>query len=114
MSQQLDVPIIASAENELIVNKLGAIKERNDLERQCAKVNKYAAFPARGFGMLNPAIGRGVYGIELQKVMRRQANSLWNSLWDLKIRVPLTNRITAGMALVSWGAEDGKTGPKRV
>ena len=55
----------------------------------------------------NPALGRGVYGIELQKDLRRQADILKHTLWDLKIRAPIRNRIASGMALVNWGAEDG-------
>ena len=50
--------------------------------------------------------------MELQKALRRQANSLKHLLWGLKIRVPLSNRIASGMALVRWGAEDGRTGVK--
>ena len=112
VSQQLDLPVLASSETELIVNRLESIEERKDPERQWAKVNKYTAYALRGFGMFCPEVGRGVYGLELQKALRRQADGLKHSLWNLKIRVPLTNRITAGIALVSWGAEDGKTGTK--
>ena len=112
VSQEIELPVIASAAYELIVNKLEAIEERKDPERQWAKVNKYTAYALRGFGMFSPEVGRGVYGIELQTALRRQSNSLKRSLWNLKIRAPLTNRITAGIALASWGSEDGKTGSK--
>ena len=65
---------------------------------------------ARGFGTFNHALGRGVYGAELQKALRSQSNGLKHTLWDLKIRVPRTNRIATGMALGRWGAEGGKYG----
>ena len=53
-----------------------------------------------------------MYGLELQKALRRQANSLKRNLRNLKIRVHLANRITEEIALVSWGSEDGKLGAK--
>ena len=51
-----------------------------------------------------------MYGLELQKALRRQANSLKYVMWGLKIKVPISNRIASGIALVSWGAEGGKNG----
>ena len=56
--------------------------------------------------------GRGLYGVELQKSLRRQANTLKHRLWELKIRTPFTNRLVTGVALASWGAEDGQLGQK--
>ena len=111
-SDQCEIRVATSTENELIVNRLEAIDDKKDPERQWNKVTKYSVFAARGFGTFNPTIGRGVYGIELQKALRRQANSLKHTLWDLKIRVPITNRIASGMALINWGAEDGVHGSK--
>ena len=111
-SQQLELRVLASTENELIVNNLEALEERKDPDRVWKKVNKYTAYAARGFGTFKPGVGLGVYGIEMQKSLRRQANGLHPTLRDLKIRVPITNRIASGMALFSWGADDGKTGPK--
>ena len=111
-SMQMTVPVSTSTENEIIANKLDAIEERRDPERQWAKVNKYVAYAVRGFGTFTPTIGIGVYGLELQKAIRRQAGSLKYTLWDLKIRAPITNRVANGIALVSWGAEDGRNGTK--
>ena len=60
-SQQLELTALASAENELIANKLEAMEERNDPDRAWAKVNKYNAYAARGFGTFAPDAGRGGY-----------------------------------------------------
>lgn len=111
-SQQLALPALASSENELIVNKLEAIDERKDPGWVWVKVTKYTVYPSRIFGTFNASIGRGVYGIEMQMALRRQAIGLTATFRDLKIRVPLANRITSFMALRSWGAEGGKTGPE--
>ena len=112
IATQLNIPASMSTENELIVNKLDALEERKDPERQWAKITKYVAYAMRGFGTFAPTLGLGVYGLELQKALRRQANSLKYALWDLEIRVPISNRISSGVDLVSWGAEDGKLGTK--
>ena len=111
-SDQVHLPELASTETELIVNRLESIEERKDPEKQWTKVTKYAVYAVRGFGTFKPAIGLGVFGVDLQKTIRRQANGLKHALWDLKIRVPITNRISTGIALMRWGAEDGKQGSK--
>ena len=102
----------ASAENELIVNKLESMEEKRDAEKQRAKVNKYTAYAARGFGTFNPTLGRGVYWVDLQKALRRQANALKHTLWDLEIRAPIDNRIASDISLARWGSEDGRNGRK--
>ena len=112
LTQQLAAPTIAPTENELIANKLEAIEERKDPERQWAKTNKYTVYVARGFGAFSREVGRGTYGIELQKSTGRQTTRLKPTLWDMKIRVPPMNRITSGMDLSRWGAEDGRNGTK--
>ena len=48
--------------------------------------------------------------MELQKSMRRQANTLNHRLWGMKVHTPLTNRLADGIALASWGAEAGRVG----
>ena len=106
----MELPALASVGNELIVNKLEAIEERKSPDRAWAKVTKYTSYAERGFCTFNAAVGRGVYGIEMQKALRRQANGMQETIWGLNIRVPMTNRIASGMALMSWGSEDGKTG----
>ena len=95
-----------------MVSKLDVLEERKDPDRQWAKITKYVAYAARGFGTFNPTVGLGAFGLELPKAIRRQANSPKSTLWDLEIRVPINNRIASGMDLVSWGAEDGHTGAK--
>ena len=81
-SQEMDAPVHASTENELIVNKLEAIEERKDPDRHWAKITKYMAYASRGFGTFAPALGIGVYGIDLKKSIRRQAGSSKYTLWD--------------------------------
>ena len=66
----------------------------------------------RGFGTFNVTIGRGLYGQELQKSLRRHANNLKHVLREDKIRVPLKNRLTTGISMVQRGAEDGHNGTK--
>ena len=107
-TSQICVPVVASTEHELIVSKIDAMEERKDPERQWTKVTRYTVYAARGFGTFSPVIGIGVYGAELQKAIRRQANGLKHTLWNLKIRVPITNRIATGIALMRWGSEDGR------
>ena len=109
-SQLVNIQANTSTENELIVRKLDALAERKDPEMQWAKITKYVAYAMRGFGTFTPTLGIGVYGLELQKALRRKANSLKYVLWGLKISVPISNRISTGIALVSWGADDGKNG----
>ena len=75
-------------------------------------MNKYTCYDSRGFGTFNPTLGRGVYGVELQKAFRRQADGLKHTLWELEIRAPISNRIPNGMALCRWGSEDGGNGTK--
>ena len=112
IATQLNIPVSISTENEIIVNKLEDMEERKDPERQWTKVTKYVAYAMRGFGTFTPTLGLGVYGLELQKALRRQANSLKYAMWGMKIRVPASNRIASGISLVSWGSEDGKHGAK--
>ena len=109
-SQHMDFTVSASTENELIVNKLEASDEMEDPERQWAKIAKYDAYASRGFGTFTHAIGLGVYGMELRKTIRRQANNLKHTMWGLGIKAPITSHIATGMALVTWGAEGGKNG----
>ena len=59
------------------------------------------------FGTFCHAIGIGVYGLELQIEIRRQAISLKYTLWVMNIRVPIADRVATGIELVSWRAEDG-------
>ena len=80
VSQCVDLPICASTENELIVNKLEALEARKAPDRQWAKITKYAAYAARGFGAFTPTVGLSVFGLELQKAIRRQSNSLKSTL----------------------------------
>ena len=87
-AKHIALPIFASTENELIVNKFESSEEKKDPDSQWAKVNKYTCYDARGFGTFNPKLGRGVCGVELQKALRRQANGLKHTLWELKIRAP--------------------------
>ena len=94
--------------NELIINRLGEIEEGKAPERVWAEVNNYTTYALRGFGSFNVAMGRGLYSLERQKSTRRQANALNHRLWELKIRVPMTNRLINGISLASWGAEDGR------
>ena len=98
--------------NELITNRLEEIEERQCPERIWAKVNKYTTFALRGFGSFNIAMGRGLYSLDLQKSLRREANAPKHHFRELKIRAPLTNRLINGIALVSWGAEDGRIGTR--
>ena len=107
-TNHIELPIFASTENELIVNKLESLEGKKDPERPRAKVNKYTCYATRGFCTFNHSMGRGVYGAELQKTLMRQANGLKHTLRCLKIRVPLTNRVATGMALGRWGSDDGK------
>ena len=104
--------IQAATGNELIIHRLEEIEDRRDPERVSAKATKYTTYALRGFGAFNVAMGRGLYGLEFQKSLRRQANTLKHRLWELKIRTPLNNRMVTGMALVSWGAEDDRLGQK--
>lgn len=58
-------------------------------------------------------LGRwNLYGLELQKPMRRQANNLEQTPWGLEIRVTYNNRIATGMALVRRGSEEVGSGDK--
>ena len=66
--------------NELIINRLEEIEERKDPERIWTKINKYTLYALRGFGSFNVTFERGLYGIELQKSLRRQANALKHRL----------------------------------
>ena len=100
---QLDLSAMTATENELIANKLESMGGKKDPDRHWAKVNKYTCYAVVGFGTLNPAIGRGVYGMELQKALRRQVNSYKRTLWGLEIRAPIANRVDSGTALVRWG-----------
>ena len=111
-SHLMNIQVSTSTENERIANKLEELEERKDPERHCTKIAKYVAYAMRGFGTFAPSVGIGVFVMELQKALRRQANSLKYALWDLKIRVPISNRISTGIALVSWGAEEGTNGTK--
>ena len=58
-SMQMALPIRTPAADELITNKLEAIAERKDPNRQRAKDPKYVAYGVRGFGTFIPAIGIG-------------------------------------------------------
>ena len=60
----------------MISKTLEAIEERKDPERMRGEVNMYSAYAMRGFGTFEHEIGRWMYGLELQKSLRRQANSL--------------------------------------
>lgn len=71
-------------------------------------MNKYTTYALRGCGSFNVAMGRGLIGLDLQKSLRRHANTLKHRSRALKIRVPMTNRLINGIALVSCGAEDGR------
>ena len=104
--------IQAATGNELIIHRHEEIEDRKDPERVWAKATKYTTYALRGFGAFNLSVCRRLYGLELQKSLRRQANALKHRLWKSKIRTPLNNRLIDGMALVSWGAEDGRIGKK--
>ena len=113
MGMHLAPSIIPTAtEKELLANRLEEMEERKDPDRTWAKMGKYVTFALRGFGMFNVSLGRGLYGAELQKSLRRRSTDLKHQLWEDKIRVPLNNRIVNGMALNSWGADDGCKGQK--
>ena len=111
-TDQVSGEIQAATGNELITHRPEEIEERNDPERVWAKVNKYTTHALRGYGAFDVSFGGGLFGAELQKSLKRQANALKHRLWELKIRIPFTNRLISGIALVSWGAEDGRTGHK--
>ena len=111
-TDRIVAPVVVTNENELICDKLEAIEERKDPDNQWAKVAKYTVHAARGFNSFSPSIGIGVFGVELQKAIRRQSDGLKHTLWEMKIRAPINNRIATGMALMSWGSGDGKTGTR--
>ena len=98
------------AGSEQIPNRLDEIEEGKDPEWGCAEVDKYATYDLRGFGSPNVELGRGLFGLELQKSLRRQAYAPKHRLWGLKTRKPLTNSLIHGIALVSCGSEDGPIG----
>ena len=95
---------------EFTINQLGEIEERKDAGRAWAKIDQYTAYAPRGFRSFGVSVGRGLYGIELAKSLRGQVNARRHSLWELKIRDPLTNRLINGIVLASWGADDGRVG----
>lgn len=100
----------ASTSNELIINQLEEIEERTDPDRVGAKIKKYTAYYLRGFGSFDVTFGRGLYGLELQRPLRRHAENLEIRLRGMEIRIPLANRSVGGIALVSLGDEDGRIG----
>ena len=110
--QNLNPVAPVATENELIAHRLEEMEERKDPDRTWAKMGKYVTFALRGFGMFNVSIGRGMFGAELQKSLRRQPTGLEHQLWEAEIRVPLNNRIINGMALNSWRVDDGRKGRK--
>ena len=57
---------------ELLINRLDDIAGRKGPEREWAKANKYTTYALRGFGSVNVAMGRGLFGVELQKSLRRR------------------------------------------
>ena len=61
-------------------------------------------------GEFAPAIGIGVYGLELQKPAPFQSRGAKYTLLDLKIRAPTAYRIETGISHVGRGAEDGGNG----
>ena len=84
VKSNIEPPLQPITDNEIIVNKLGAIEEKRGPERTWNKVMKYAGYAMRGFGTFGVTIGRGLYGQELQKSLRRQANNLQHVLWGAK------------------------------
>ena len=110
VTQHLTAVIHVAAENELIAHRLEEMGERRGPERLWAKISKYATCSPRGFGLFNISAWRGIYGMELQKSLRRQANGWKHQLREEKIRAPLPNLIISGMSPASRGAEDGKVG----
>ena len=98
--------------NELIIKRLGEIEDRKDLEMVWAMINKYNAYALRGFGSLIVRLRRGMYGMELQKSLRRQSNTLKRRMWAMKIRTPPSIRLVDGISLASWGSEGGRIGKK--
>ena len=111
-SSFFEVPTVESTENALIGNKLGATEEKRGPDKQWAKVDKYTDYAARGFGALNPAMGRGVYGVDPKMAPRWKSVCLERTMWDLGIRVPINIRLSSGMALVRWGSGGGKRGDR--
>ena len=85
-TDQISGGIQAATGNELIIHRLEEIEVRKGPERICAKVKKYTTYALRGFGSFGVNFGRGLYGAELQKSLRRQANTPKRNLWEMKIQ----------------------------
>ena len=111
-TDQVAGEIQESTGNELITHRLEEIEDRKDPERVRTNATNYTTYALRGFGPLNVTFGRGLYDLELHKPLRRQANTAKHKLRELKSRTPSNNRLIAGMALVSWGSEDGMVGER--
>ena len=86
--QNLNPVAPVATENELIAHRLEEMEERKDPDRTWAKMGKYVTFALRGFGMFNVSIGRGMFGAELQKSLRRQSTGLKHQLWEEKYGRP--------------------------
>ena len=66
-TEQLSGEIQDATGNELITHRLDEIEDRQSPERVWTKATKYTTYALRGFGSFSVAIGRGSYGLELQK-----------------------------------------------
>ena len=75
-THHLTTAIPAAAENELIARRLEEMEEGKDPDRMWTKMGNYVTFALRGFGMFSVSLGRGLYGVGLQKSIRRQATGL--------------------------------------
>ena len=98
--------------NELIINRPGEIEERKGPSMAWPKVNMYTTYALRGFGSFNVPMGRCLFGLESPTSLSRRANTPRHRSRGLKIRTPVTNRLTNGIALAPWGGEDGREGRK--
>ena len=102
--------LLPDGEMNAILDRLGAISDREKAQNGIHKIDEFTVVALRGFGKYKTVLGTGTYGPELEQCLRRQARSEKDKLWQEKIRFILTNRIARGASTGRFGSFEGEGG----
>ena len=92
---------------DVVAEGIGELRQGNDEKdtKSTTRLTEFLVFALRGFGCFKIELGVGAYGKELSETLKRQATVMKEFMYRKGIRVPLTNRVIAGVSEASWGSE---------
>ena len=66
-------------------------------------IDQFTVCALRVFGLRMVVLGTGSYGGELEGFLRRQGRIERDQMWQMKLRIPITNRISRASAFGIFG-----------